>query len=77
VRDEFLHPYNNWQNYGFVRVKSEVKFPIFHLEYKQVTEGNTCVRNRHICKLFLDVVATSVEALITAVDQSIKALVVK
>jgi hypothetical protein len=46
------------------------------LEYKQLTGNITWLRYRHICRLFFDVVVIHVEALITAVDERVKALVV-
>jgi hypothetical protein len=49
----------------------------FYLEYKHVTLINTCVRHRLRCGLFFDAAAASVEALIIAVDQTVKALDVK
>jgi hypothetical protein len=57
--------------------KSKSKVPYFYLEYKQVTLSIAWVRYRHICSLFFDVVAMSFEALITAIDQRVIALVVK
>jgi hypothetical protein len=48
-----------------------------YLLYKQVTVSNACVKYRHIRSPVFDVVAISVEAFITAVGQTVKALVVK
>jgi hypothetical protein len=69
-----------WQvRYIFLtkRENRKTRFPVFNLECKQATISNTWVRYRHICSLFFDVVAISVEAVIIAVDQRVKALVVK
>jgi hypothetical protein len=57
--------------------RSQSKVPCSYLEYKQVTGSTTWATNRHIRSLLFDIAAISVEALITAVDQEIKALVVK
>lgn len=52
--------------------------PLFlYLECKQVTVTDSRVRCRHICSLFLDIVALSIGALTIVVDQRVKAMVVK
>jgi hypothetical protein len=55
----------------------KVRFCIFYLECEQITVSDTWVRYKHMHSLFFDIVAISVEALIIAVDQTVKALVVK
>jgi hypothetical protein len=54
----------------------EKRFPIFYLECKQVTVSNTWVTYGHTRSLSFDAVAISVEAVITAVDKAVEALVV-
>jgi hypothetical protein len=52
----------------------KVTFPIFYLECKQVTVGNTWVSYRHVFSLFFGVVTISVEAPVIAADQRIRSL---
>lgn len=47
---------------------------MFCLEDKEVTASNTWFRYSRICSLFFDDVAISVDKIIKAVDQTVKAL---
>jgi hypothetical protein len=62
--DKKINPQNK-----YMRGIKQVSFSTFYSEYKEVTSRNTLVSYRHIRSLFIDIVATSVEAL-TAVDHS-------
>jgi hypothetical protein len=55
--------------------KSESKVSGFYLECKQVTGSSTWVKCRQICIMVLGIVSMSVEALMRAVDQTVKDLV--
>jgi hypothetical protein len=44
-----------YQHCASTRGSQQVRFCIFCLEYKHVTESDTWVRYRHLCSLFFDV----------------------